>query len=78
MQRQTTIPALQKQQIKDLISQMRASGNPQTFLQNYLMQNPYLNNAMELVRSVGNPRQAALLLAQQRGINVQELIDLFN
>ena len=54
--------------------QMRASGDAQTYLQNYLMQNPNVSQISNLLKSNGNLRQVAQMMAQQQGIDLNALI----
>lgn len=54
--------------------QMRASGDAQAYLQNYLMQNPNVSQISNLLKSNGNLRQVAQMMAQQQGIDLNALI----
>ena len=54
--------------------QMRASSDAQAYLQNYLMQNPNVSQISNLLKSNGNLRQVAQMMAQQQGIDLNALI----
>lgn len=65
----------QIQQIKNLMYQVKNSQNPQMMLQNIIMQNPNMQNVLNLMRmNNANPQQIAQLLAQQKGIDLNSLI----
>ena len=67
----------QKEQIKQTLRQLKTIQNPQAMMQNYIMNNPNLNNALNLIRTVGNPRQAFINLAHQKGFTDEEINDIF-
>ena len=65
----------QIQQIKNLMYQVKNSQNPQMILQNIIMQNPNMQNVLNLMRlNNASPQQIAQLLAQQKGVDLNNLI----
>ena len=65
----------QIQQIKNLMYQVKNSQNPQMILQNIIMQNPSMQNVLNLMRlNNASPQQIAQLLAQQKGVDLNNLI----
>lgn len=60
------------QQIKNLMHQVQSNPNPQVALQHLIMQNPTLQNLYRM--SGGNWKQVAQNLAQQRGVDLNALI----
>ena len=65
----------QIQQVKDLMRAIQANANPQVALQNFLENNPSTAFIANLLQSNGgNLQQAAQALAQQKGIDLDTLI----
>ena len=65
----------QIQKVKNLMAQMRNVHNPQMAFQNLLRQNPNLNNIFNTVQMSNlSPQQFAQMLAQQKGIDLNSLI----
>ena len=65
----------QIQKVKNLMAQMRNVQNPQMAFQNLLRQNPNLNNIFNTVQMSNlSPQQFAQMLAQQKGIDLNSLI----
>lgn len=57
------------------MKQIQASPNPQLALQNLIMNNPNYRNIIDLMRMGGNNlQQIAQYLANQKGVNLNELI----
>lgn len=52
--------------------QMANGGNPRSILQNLVSQNPQLSGILN-----GNPEQMVRMIAQQRGLDVNNLISLY-
>jgi len=69
------IPSNQMAQIKNTINLLKNASNPQALLQNMVMQNnPQLQQAMEYVKSHGgDPKTAFYKLAEEKGLNPQEI-----
>ena len=64
-------------QIRQMISMVKASGNPQAMLNQLIQTNPNMKQVMEIVQQYGgNAEKAFYALAEQKGINPQEILDL--
>ena len=64
-------------QIKNLMQTVRSAGNPQAMLQQMAASNPQLRQAMDYVQQCGgDPKQAFYKLAQQRGIDPNEILNM--
>lgn len=57
--------------MKNLISQIKAAKNPQTFVQDLLNKNPQLQ---VFINQCGSPKAAFYQLAQQRGIDPDGMV----
>ena len=65
----------QVQQAKRWLHQVQNSGNSQQALQQLLMQNPNVSNIWSLLKSNGGSLESvARIIAQQRGFNLNEVI----
>ena len=64
-------------QIRQMISMVKSAGNPQLML-NQLMQNsPQMQQVMQIVQKYGgDANKAFYALAEEKGINPQEILDL--
>ena len=63
-------------QIKQMFQMARSSGNPQAMLNQLMQTNPQMKQVMDIVKASGNdPRRAFYALAEQRGINPQDILD---
>ena len=60
----------QIQQIKNLMQEIKMSSNPQLIIKNLLNQNP----SLQLLLKGGSLQQIAQQMAQQRGIDLNQLI----
>ena len=66
----------QIQQLKAAMSQVQSCPNPQAMLQNIISQNPNLSAIINMARGRGmSMEQLGRMLAQQRGVNYDELLD---
>lgn len=45
-------------------------------MQNFIKQNPYYKQAVNLVQQVGNPEQVVRMLAQQKGIDPNQILNM--
>ena len=64
-------------QIRQMISMVKASGNPQAMLNQLIQTNRNMKQVMEIVQQYGgNAEKAFYALAEQKGINPQEILDL--
>lgn len=68
----------QIQQFKQQLRQLQAMGNSQMALNQLLINNPQLGNIVNLIKQSGQSPQAFFYaLAQQRGINPEDIIKEF-
>ena len=64
-------------QIQQMIGLIKSSGNPQAMLMQMMQNNPNVKQAMEIVQQYGGDAEKAFYaLAEQKGINPQEILDL--
>ena len=64
-------------QIKNMMQMVRSAGNPQALLAQMAQNNPQMRQAMELVGQYGgDPQKAFYALAQQRGVNPDEILNM--
>jgi len=64
-------------QIRQMIGMIKTSGNPQAMLMQMMQNNPNIKQAMEIVQQYGGDAEKAFYaLAEQKGINPQEILDL--
>ena len=64
-------------QIKNLMQMVRSAGNPQALLSQMAQSNPNMRQAMDLVQQYGGDAQKAFYaLAQQRGVNPDEILNM--
>ena len=63
------------QQVKGMMRQVQNSPNKEAALMNLLQQNPNLQKISSLLQmGNGNLQQAAQILAQQKGVNLNDII----
>lgn len=60
-------------QIRQMITMIKSAGNPQLMLNQLIQNNPQV---MQIVQKYGSADKAFYALAEERGINPQEIIDL--
>ena len=64
-------------QIKQVISMVKASGNPQAMLNQLIQSNPNLRQVTEIIQQYGgDANKAFYALAEQKGIDPMEILDL--
>jgi len=64
-------------QIKNMMNMIRSAGNPQLMLQQMAQNNPQLRQVMNLInQSGGDPKAAFYKLAQEKGIDPQQILDM--
>ena len=64
-------------QIKQMISMVKGAQNPQAMLNQIMMSNPRMKQVMEIVNQYGgDPDKAFQAVAQQNGINPQEIMNM--
>lgn len=63
--------------VKQLMNTVKGMSSPQGMMRNVLMQNPQMRQAMEYVNQNGGDAQKAFYaLAQQKGIDPQEVLKM--
>ena len=64
-------------QVRQMISLVKSSGNPQAILNQLVQTNPNMKQVMEIVQQYGGDANKAFYdLAEKNGINPQEILDL--
>jgi len=64
-------------QIKNMMNMVRSAGNPQLMLQQMAQNNSQLRQVMDLInQSGGDPKAAFYKLAQEKGIDPQQILDM--
>lgn len=64
-------------QIKNLMQMVRSSGNPQAMLGQMMQNNPQMKQVMDVVNQYGGDAQKAFYaLAQQRGVNPDDILNM--
>ena len=64
-------------QIKQMMGMVRSAQNPQAMLNQIMMNNPKMQQVMEIVNKYGgDPNKAFQAVAQQNGINPQEIMNM--
>ena len=72
-----SIPNNNLQQIGQMIKMARSGMNPQMMIQNMMYQNPQVRQIMESINQYGgDPKTAFYRLAQQRGIDPNQIIGM--
>jgi len=65
------------QPIKNMIQTLKSAGNPQMMIQQMLSQNPHMKEAMDYVnQNGGNPKEAFYRLANEQGLNPDDIIKM--
>ena len=65
------------QQIKNVMNTIRGARNPQVAMMGMMQNNPQYQQAMQLVNQAGgDPRQAFYQMAQQLGVNPDEILGM--
>ena len=64
-------------QIRQMISAIKSSGNPQLMLQQIMRMNPQFQQVTEIINKYGGDANKAFYdLAEKNGVNPQEILDL--
>lgn len=64
-------------QIRNMMNMVRNAGNPQAVLNQMIQNNPQMRSVMDLVKqSGGDPKKAFYDLAQQRGVDPNQILDM--
>ena len=62
--------------VKQLMQTVRMAQNPQLAMQHMVQSNPQMKQAMDFIRASGKtPEQAFYALANQMGVNPQDVLD---
>ena len=62
-------------QIKNMMNIVRSSGNPQAMLQSMIQSNPQLKQVMDIVnKSGGDPKTAFYKMAEEKGVDPEEIL----
>lgn len=65
-------------QIKDFVNMIKNSGNPQLMLQSMMERNPQMKQLMTMInQNGGDPKKLFYEVAKQRGINPDQILNLF-
>ena len=65
-------------QIKQLANMVKTAKNPQAMIGQMLQNNPHYKEAVDFVnQNGGDPKQALNLLAQQNGLDINEILNMF-
>lgn len=69
--------AQQIQPIKNMMQAVRSAGNPQAMFNQMMQNNPQYKQAMQIIQQNGNdPKAAFYALAQQKGIDPEQVISM--
>ena len=64
-------------QVRQMIAMIKSAGNPQLMLNQLMQSNPQMQQVMQIVQKYGgDPNKAFYALAEEKGINPQEILDL--
>ena len=64
-------------QIKTMVNAMRNANNPGAMMQSLINSNPQMRGIMQLVNQYGgNPEKAFYSLAEQKGVDPEEVLSL--
>ena len=64
-------------QIKSMMNMVKSAGNPQAMLQALVQNNPQMRQVMTLInQSGGDPKTAFYKLAQEKGVDPQQILDM--
>ena len=70
-------PSNNLSQIKSMMNMVKSAGNPQAMLQTLIQNNPQMGQVMTLInQSGGDPKAAFYKLAQEKGIDPQQILDM--
>ena len=64
-------------QIKNMFNLLKASNNPNQMLQQFVQSNPQIKNILDYIQqNGGDPKTAFYKMAQEKGINPDEIINM--
>ena len=62
-------------QIRNMMNTVKNAGNPQAMLMNMAQNNPRIKQAMDVInQSGGDPQKAFYALAEQKGVNPEDIL----
>lgn len=62
-------------QIRNMMNTVKSAGNPQAMLMNMAQSNPRIKQAMDVInQSGGDPQKAFYALAEQKGVNPEDIL----
>ena len=65
------------QNVRQMMGMLNSSQNPQAMINQMVSNNPNLKQVMDFInQSGGDPKKAFYALAEQKGINPQEILDM--
>ena len=64
------------QNLQQMFNTIKNNPNSRALMQNFIKQNPYYKQAVNLVQQVGNPEQVVRMLAQQKGIDPNQILNM--
>ena len=65
------------QSLKGMLSQVQAAQNPQAMMNQLLARNPQLNQVLSFVQKCGgDPQKAFYALAEQKGVDPDEILSM--
>ena len=66
-------------QIRNMMQMIKSAGNPQAMMQQMMRNNPQYQQAMKLVdQAGGDPKKAFYQMAQQMGVNPDDILGMMN
>ena len=64
-------------QIKNMMNMVRSAGNPQAMLQSLAQNNPQMQQVMSIVnQSGGDPKAAFYKMAQEKGVDPEQILSM--
>lgn len=64
--------------LKQLINNFKNSSNPQQFLNNYIKNNPQMQNIYSMIQSSNkSPKELFYFMAQQKGVDPNIILNMF-
>lgn len=65
-------------QIKSMVNMIKSASNPQAMLNQLMQTNPQMRGVMDYVnRNGGDPKRAFYTMAQQKGVDPNEILKMF-
>ena len=65
------------QPVRQMMAAVRSAQNPQLALNQLIMNHPQMKQVMDVIsKAGGDPRRAFYELAQQKGVDPQEILDM--